>query len=253
MRSPGLPRLALLLLGLLAVLPARPLAAEDRPVELELILAVDVSASVDDGEYLLQTVGLAAAFRDPAVIEAIRAVGDLGIAVTLVEWGVGLEQKQAVGWAHIENAASAAAFAQAILESPRLFVGNGTSISHAVLYAMSLFEENGFAGRRRIIDVSGDGRNNSGPAPRMARDRVVSRGITINGLAIRDRDPNLGRYFIENVIGGTAAFLVEADNFDDFPRAIRQKLLREIQTPLSQAKPGQRSLADAGGGQRARR
>ena len=240
---------ALLFLGLLAV-QSRAGADEpppDRPVDLELVLAVDVSASVDEAEYRLQTLGLAAAFRDPAVIAAISAAGDQGIAVTLVQWGVGLEQRQAVGWTHLRDPGSAAAFADAVLASPRLFVGNGTSISHALLYAAGLFEENGFAGRRRVIDLSGDGRNNSGPAPGAARDRVLARGITVNGLAIRDRDRGLGRYFAEHVIGGTASFVVVADDFSDFPRAIRRKLLREIQAPLSRRQPGAKALASLAG------
>ncbi len=248
MRIPGV---ALLLLGLLAVqhgagaAPDDP-ATGDRPVDLELVLAVDVSASVDQAEFLLQAGGLAAAFADPAVVAAIRAAGDLGIAVTLVQWGVGLEQRQVVGWTHIDGAAASAAFGRAILESPRHFIGNGTAIADAVLYSLGLFEGNGFAGRRRVIDLSGDGRSNSGPAPASARDRAVARGVTVNGLAIRDRDTRLGAYFAENVIGGPAAFVIEADSFDDFPRAIRHKLLREIQVPLSRRAPERGGFAYAG-------
>ncbi len=205
----------------------------EQPVELELVLAVDTSVSVDAGEFALQIAGLAAAFRDPSVVAAIEATGDLGIAVTLVQWAAGLQQRSALGWRHLRDAASAEAFAREIESSRRHFVGNGTDISAALLFAAKSLQESGFEGRRRVIDLSGDGRNNSGPAPARVRDLIVASGVVINGLAILDGDLALGRYFQANVIGGTAAFVLTANGFEDFAEAMRRKLLREILPPIT--------------------
>ena len=214
---------------LLLAAPARG----EQSVELELVLAVDTSVSIDAREYALQTAGLAHAFRHPDVLAAIRSAGDRGIAVTLVQWGVGLQQAVAVPWRHIRDHTGAEAFARAIEESPRQFFGEGTSVSRALAYSATQFEVNGFGGRRRIIDIVSDGRNNSGGPPALVRDRLVRQGITVNALAILDRDLTLGLYYAANVVGGTAAFVETADSFDDFADAIRRKLLREIRAPLA--------------------
>jgi hypothetical protein len=207
-------------------------------VELELVLAVDTSVSVDVREFALQMLGLADAFRDQSVVAAIRQAGRNGIAVTLVQWSLGLQQRIAVDWSHLHDAASAAAFARAIETSPRHFTGNGTSISSALVFSSKLFDDNGFRGRRRVIDVSGDGRNNSGSSPAGMRDLIVAQGVVINGLAILDGDLALGRYFQANVAGGANSFVITANTFGDYAEAIRRKLLREISVPVALA-PGE--------------
>ncbi len=213
---------------------ARP-ARYRQPVALELVLAVDTSVSVSTGEFALQMLGLANAFRDPSVLAAIRGAGENGIAVVLMQWGVGLQQRIAVNWTHVRDAASAERFAHAIETSPRHFVGNGTAISRALKMAFTLFEENGFRGTRRVIDVSGDGRNNSGSQPGAMRDLIVAQGVVINGLAILDGDRALGRYFRSNVTGGQGSFVMTANTFADYAAAIRRKLLREISLPVAMA------------------
>ncbi len=213
---------------------ALPASAHSAEVELELVLAIDTSASVDDREYLLQIDGIANAFRTPLVIDTIRATGDNGIAVTLVMWSSSFQQVQAVGWTHIDSAENAYAFATLVAAiRKREFSGN-TAIGNALRFASRLFEANGFEGRRRAIDISGDGRNNSAMSTSRARDRYVGDGITINGLAIRAEDPGLLDYYQDEVIGGTGAFAIAANDFNDFSHAIIRKLLRELASPLSQ-------------------
>lgn len=221
----------------LALLHVRSTQAQDnQAVELELILAVDTSLSVNAEEYDIQMRGLALAFRDPSVVEAVEAAGENGIAVALVQWGIDEQQEITVDWAHVYDRASAELFARAIEASPRRFFGKGTGITRALQFSSNLFRNNGFQGRRRVIDISGDGRNNSGRPPAPTRDLVVAAGIVVNGLAILDGDILLGAYYVENVAGGTASFVVIADTFRDYPAAIRRKLQREILAPLA-AKP----------------
>lgn len=208
-------------------------SGEPAPVELELVLAVDTSVSVDAREYRLQTEGLAAAFRDPSIVAAIRHVGP--IAVSVVQWGVGLQQRVVVDWTRIRDAAEAASFARAIEACPRHFSGNGTGITQALHYASELFNDNEYNGRRRIIDISGDGRNNSGANPSATRDRIVASGIVINGLAVLDGDVSLAHYFEQNVTGGPESFVQIALTFEDFAVAIRKKLLREVLNPTVSA------------------
>lgn len=224
---------ALLLVALpLAAAPAR---AAPPVVDVELVLAVDVSWSMDADEQLLQRAGYAAAFRHPAVIAAI-AKGDWGrIAVTYVEWaGVGLE-RTLVPWTIVGDAASAQAFAGALAAAP---VGRmrRTSISSALAHAAGLFD-NGIDGLKRVIDVSGDGPNNMGGLVTAARDRVLAQGITINGLPIMIKRSNPGGYFNldaldiyyeDCVIGGWGAFMITVNDAARFPEAIRRKLILEI-------------------------
>jgi hypothetical protein len=217
----------------MALSPPSAAAQEDRSVALELVLVIDTSVSIDPQEYVLQIAGLAEAFRDPVVLAAIAEHGSHGIAVTMVQWAAGLQQATTVGWAHLHDALSAEQFAQAIEASSRRYAGNATAIAGAILYAAQTFENNGFRGERRIIDVSGDGRNNSGPQPATARDLTVAAGIVINGLAILDRDWGLERYFQENIAGGTDSFVITATSFAGYARAIRAKLLREIAIPIA--------------------
>jgi len=231
--------LGIALLLCMFIAPARTATAgeSDLDVSLELVLALDSSVSVDAREFALQRDGLARAFRDPAVVAAIRESGEGGIAVAVVQWGVGLQQIVSVDWTQVRDGATAEELAQAIERSPRLIVGNGTGIARAILFSSGLFGSNGFAGKRRVIDVSGDGRNNSGVHPSAIRDRLVPAGIVINALAILDGDVGLSAFFADHVLGGNAAFVLAAATFDDFADAIRLKLLQEISVPMAEADP----------------
>lgn len=228
---PGRPHtpIALILLALTlccAAAGAESNQAAIRPIALELVLAVDTSASVNDGEFRLQMDGLARAFQDPDVIASIESQGPAGIAVTLVLWSA--EPRQAIGWTQVRDRISAYRFAREIARAPRTAVGRTTAIGSVIRYAIALFSANGFAGRRRSIDVSGDGRNNSGHPIWVERRAALATGVTINGLAILDGDPKLESYFEGYVAGGPGAFVLTAEDFSDFARAIRLKLLREI-------------------------
>jgi hypothetical protein len=216
--------LAALVLGI-SISAASPAAT---PVDIELVLAIDVSGSIDNEEFQLQRRGYGLAFRDARVIEAI-ADGRVGrIAVTAMEWSGSNLQQQIVPWTLVDGAASAAAFAQQIETAPRLsFPGYSTSISGAIDRAAGLFGD-GFQGRRRVIDISSDGYNNSGRPPEFARDAAVAKGIVINGLAILSEYGLLDLYFEDRVIGGHGAFVVAIQDFDGIAKAIVAKLIREI-------------------------
>jgi hypothetical protein len=211
-----------------AILAALAWPATARPIDLALVLAVDVSGSVNTERFELQRQGYAKAFAAREVIEAIAAGENRVIAVTLVEWsGIG-HQRQMIGWTLINDADSAAAFGSAIAEAPRAFA-DWTSISAALDYSAALFADAAdVTPARRVIDVSGDGINNNGRPVNDARDDAVQAGITINGLAILSEYPTLDAYYRDNVIGGTGSFAVAAGDFNAFGHAILGKLLREI-------------------------
>jgi hypothetical protein len=204
-------------------------AAEPPVVDLALVLSVDASRSVSNSRYDLQRRGFAAAFENDAVINAIASGERQAIAVTLVEWSGLDEQTQVVDWTILFDRASARAFAAAILESPRTYEGF-TSISGAIEFSAALFSGLHADAQRKVIDVSGDGRNNAGRSSALARDEAVAKGITINGLAITAVDPDLERHYLDEVVGGPGSFLTAALNFEAFPHAILSKLVREIAT-----------------------
>lgn len=202
--------------------------AQVTAVELELVLAVDVSSSVSRHEYELQMRGLAEAFRSPDVIEAIRRFAPRGVAVSLFQWGGVDEQAVMVPWTLVLDQGGGETVAQAIDQSLRVSEYGGTALGEALLLATRMFEANGYDGARRVIDVSGDGHANLGIAPSRARAAALAAGITVNGLVILNEEPELDRYYSAHVIGGDGAFLIDAADFDDFARAIRAKLVREI-------------------------
>jgi Protein of unknown function (DUF1194) len=222
-RAAGAAILFVLLLGGEASVAQGP-----RPVDLELVLAVDTSSSVSPDEFNLQMQGLAHAFRDPAVQGAIQAAGDLGIAVAMVQWSDNRKQTVAIDWQMIQDAPSAEAFAREIDNTPRFLIGGGTAIGGAVNFSAHQLRINRYEGRRKVIDVSGDGRTNQGSNPARARDDAVAQGITINGLAILNEDQLVDRHYLANVIGGTGSFVMRADDYSDFARAIVDKLVKEI-------------------------
>lgn len=202
-------------------------------VALELILAIDCSSSVQPEEYALQMRGVADAFRSPAVIQAISSATPNGIAVTLVQWSGESMQTQAVPWTHVHDKKSAAAFAQEVETSPQYMQWGATAIGEALSFSVGLFEDNGFDGVRKVIDVSGDGSSNQGEFPTVVRPLVIAAGVTINGLAILNDEPDLAKYYKQQVIGGPRSFVETAKNFADFAAAIRRKLIREIGSPPS--------------------
>lgn len=223
---------------LVPLLAAPALAQGEVAVDVELVLAVDVSGSVDPVEAAQQRQGYVAAVVDPAVIQALRGTITGKIAVTYVEWAGSDSQQVLVPWTLVEDAASAGAFAAAIAEAPTRRA-MWTSISGAIDFAVPLFEGNGFAGERRVIDVSGDGPNNRGRPAAEARDEAVARGIVINGLPVLNDRPqpfdmptpmelSLDRYYEDNVVGGPGSFMVAALSFEEFREAILKKLVLEI-------------------------
>jgi hypothetical protein len=224
---------ALSLLGGSAAMPAD--AAPKEPVDLVLVLAVDVSESINQEEARLQRVGYAEAFADRRVIAAIQGGRHGSIAVAYIEWAGPDEQRTVVGWTRIAGPESARALTATLSQRPASR-GYWTSISGAIAYAAALIENAPFRGTRRVIDLSSDGRNNAGAPLPEARGRALARGITINGLPILARRRNftrppipfLDRYFEQCVIGGPGAFFEVAEGFRDFTRAVRRKLVREI-------------------------
>ena len=215
---------------LLAILLAAglvPAPAAARNVDLALVLAVDVSGSVNSERFELQRQGYAKAFSSREVMDAIAGGPNQTIAVTLVEWSGSSHQQQMIGWTFISDAASAAAFGSAIAETPRAFA-DWTSISGAIDFAVPLFNAVEIEATRRVIDISGDGINNNGRGIAEARADALSAGITINGLPILSEYPTLDAYYREYVIGGPGAFATVAHDFPDFGHAILSKLVREI-------------------------
>jgi len=200
-------------------------------VDLELIIAIDVSSSVDLNEYHLQIQGLSAAFRHPAVIDAIEIAGENGIAVALVQWSDWTNQQLSIDWVHLRTADDAVAFAEEIRTSMRYGNGGSTGIAGALEFSARQFEINRFESPRRTIDVSGDGMANQGAQPRDLRDLIVGSGIIVNGLAILNDHALLHRYYQENVIGGMASFVLQANDYGDFAEAMLRKLIREIGGP----------------------
>ena len=235
-RLPRTIGLALATLAGLTLPAAAPSPAQARAVDLELVLAADISGSMDLEEATLQRQGFVEALRHPDVIEAILSGPLQRIAVTYVEWAGEHYQTTLVDWTEIGDAESAAAFAKDV-EAPPVTTALWTSISTLIEFAARSFEDNGFEGERRVIDISGDGPNNRGEYVVDARDRAVAAGIVINGLPIvNDRPgpyglaplPNLDLYYEDCVIGGFGSFVVVANGFADFARAIRRKMLLEI-------------------------
>jgi hypothetical protein len=197
-------------------------------VDLQLVLAVDVSGSVSEERFKLQQQGYAQAFRSWRVLEAIQSGPARAIVVTVTQWTGPQQQAQVVPWTVITDEASMVAFSEAIERTTRQLYGGGTSISGAIDHAMTLFPQSRAQGGRQVIDVSGDGANNRGRPAAEARDEAVAAGATINGLPILALEPGLDQYYLTNVIGGPNAFMVVADSFETFAEAVLKKLITEI-------------------------
>ena len=214
----------------LAVLLWTPSAwAQDRvPVAIELVLALDSSASIDHDEFQLQLDGLAAAFREPDVLGAVDRLKPLGVAVAVIQWGGPGETRTVLPFTHLETARDAKAFGFRVSLIRRWMRASSTSIATAIADAAALIVGNEFDGQRLVIDVSGDGPDNGSTDLDAARKRVRMAGITVNGLAIEAEDKALKGYFRDRVIIGADSFVEPAEGFADFARAIKEKLLREL-------------------------
>jgi len=231
-------RLVIALLSLALTLSAPAARAADS-VDLLLVLAADVSRSVTEAKFRLQREGAAAAISHPDVLKAITSGPNRRIAVCFVEWATVGMQNVVVDWTLVEDDASAHSFGDKLVEAPRSFAGS-TSISSAIDFAVGQLERAPFTSNRRVIDVSGDGNNNSGRPVTDARDDAIGKGITINGLVIltplgesfrpeHTHPPGgLEKYFQDNVIGGFGSFTVVAEGHESFGRALTKKLIAEI-------------------------
>jgi hypothetical protein len=227
--------------GLCATALGSPARAAEKAVDLELILAVDISRSMDPDEQQMQRNGYVAAITNPDLVAAITHGPNKRIALSYIEWAGPGTQNIVVDWRAIDGAAAAQAFADALAAAP-LQTYRGTSISGGITFAKSRFDDSGFTAPRRVIDVSGDGPNNMGMPIELAREEVVRAGITINGLPIMIKQmgdflsvDNLDVYYQDCVIGGSGAFLEIVRSADQFEAAIRRKLVLEIadQAPRS--------------------
>ena len=214
-------------LALMAALAAQPAKA----CGLELVLAMDVSRSVVNAEFDLQMGGLADAFRDPEIMEAIRWMPG-GAMVTVTQWSGPSNQAQMIGWRHLTDEAQSRAFAEEIDAMPRQFFAAYTAVGEALWHADKVGQTNPRPCRHRVIDISGDGASNRGRAPRGIADGLAAKGITVNGLAIKGAKPDPEAYYTAEVIAGPGAFLEVAAGFEDYAEAIRRKLLREMSPSL---------------------
>lgn len=233
------------LVGSLAALAGPIPARAQATVDLQLVLAVDVSRSIDEVEAELQRRGYIEALTNQRVIDAILSGEHKRIALCYTEWAGTHYQVVVIDWTVIDSAAAARGFAEKLSEAPRTSQ-SWTAVGAALAFAAQRFETSGFESKRRVIDVSGDGRTNDGPPAELIRDRLVAQGIVINGLPVmmnrsnfgRPPDTGLDKYYEENVIGGSGSFMISAASFDDFGRAVRSKLIREIsKAPGSRAIP----------------
>ena len=218
-------------------------AASAETTDLLLVLSADVSRSVDYQKFQLQREGYAAAMSDPRVIEAIRSGPHGRIAVSFVEWSGFGAQKLVVDWTAIGDAASARAFGDRVREAPRSFADR-TSISGGIDFSVEQLERSAYHAGRRVIDLSGDGTNNAGRDVELARNNAVAKGVTINGLVILSERPipwnpehtnppgGLAQYYRDRVIGGPGAFVMVAEDFNSFGRALINKLVAEIAQTL---------------------
>lgn len=216
-----------------------PAARAQEPVDLLLVLTADVSRSLDHTKFQLQREGYAAAFTDRRVVNAAISGPHGKIAVSFIEWSGSDEQHIIVDWTVIASAADARRFSDKLIESPRPFAGR-TSISGGIDFAMAQLARAPYKAERRTIDVSGDGTHNNGRDLRAARDEALAQGVTINGMVILSEIPlprfpehthppgGLAQYYRENVIGGDGSFVMTAENFQSFGRAIINKLVAEI-------------------------
>src|ERR1700722_5705716 len=213
----------------------RPADKAEPKVDVELVLAVDVSYSMDMDELAVQREGYAQAIVSKEFLQSLKALPNGKVSVTYFEWAASNDQKIVIPWRVIDGPETADAVADEIMKTP-IRRASRTSISGAINFAMPLFDQNPYRGLRRVIDISGDGPNNNGLPVLGARDEAVSKGIVINGLPIMVKEPsystmdieNLDWYYEDCVVGGPGSFVVAIKDRDKFKEAIRTKLLLEV-------------------------
>jgi hypothetical protein len=239
-------RVAGVIAAAVALWPTETARAE-YPVSIELVLAIDISRSVDDVEYDLQKTGIAQAFRNPEIIDLIRQ--NNGVAVTLFQWDEAVDGQHMIPWHLLSDPASVLSFATKVEALERDPIRKFTGIGRAIEFGVHLITQNDFAGRRLKIDISGDGRDNIDSLTPASRQLAQSLGIEINGLPILIDTFNLDIYYREQVISGPGAFLEIATDYDDFARAFLRKLWREIVPSISRndPTPGEPDLYALGG------
>lgn len=204
-----------------------------RACDLALVLAVDVSGSVDEGEYRTQMEGLAAALRDGIVTDALV---DRKAQITLIQWSGSSRQKQSIGWTQIRHASDVKALADLIAANPRMWRNYSTAIGEALSVSIDALAHVRSC-RQKVIDVSGDGISNEGAGPASLRATLSAAKITVNALAIETEGADLTAYFYENLITGEGAFVITANGFRDYPAQIRRKLQRETTRQVSGIDP----------------
>lgn len=232
--------LGLMLVVLSLGLGVLPVAwAQEEDVDLLLVLAADISRSLDHQKFRLQRDGYAAAISDARVVRAMTAGPKGRIALMFFEWSSEGDQAVIVDWTVIRSAEDAVRAATTVRVAPRMFMAR-TSISNAIEYSLQQLRRSPFAAPRRIIDISGDGTNNSGPDVQGVRDKAVEQGVVINGLVILSDVPlsfnpshthppgGLTHYYETNVIGGVGSFVVEAKDFESFGQSLISKLIKEV-------------------------
>lgn len=223
---------ALLAVGHGAWVPTPEVRAQGRePVDLALLLSIDCSYSVDTREFRLQTNGTAHALRKPEILAAIKAGPLKRIAVAVVQWSDDKNQKITVPWTIVSSEADIEKLASLIEQQPRYLADGGTSITGLMRYAAGVLATAPVVAERQVLDISSDGRNNKGGRPHVVRDQLNQFGITINGLTILNEFPTLNHYFEKYIIGGFGSFVIVANDYGDFEKAIYRKLLREIIGP----------------------
>lgn len=227
----------LLRLAALIALLALPATAQDRKeVDIALVMAIDISGSIDPDEAKLQREGYVEAFRDPVIIKAILAGANGRIAVAYYEWSDAWVQRLLIDWTLLDSEAAILAFANRLSAAP-ISIARRTSISGAIRYAIPLFGRSPYDAERKVLDISGDGSNNDGGLVTDMRHEALKERIVINGLPVMNDRPNpfgfpsetdLDKYYLHCVTGGPRSFVEVARNFEDFPRAVRKKLLQEV-------------------------
>lgn len=203
-------------------------AQAETQVAIELLLALDASASMDRDEFALQVKGLEQAFRDPQVRQAVQDLQPLGVAVGVVQWGGPEDHAEIVPFVKLDTGQDSAAFGFRIGLAQRAFSAAQTSITTAITRGVSMLDSNEFDGQRRVIDISGDGEDNSGLNLNAARKAARASLVTINGLAIEAEEKGLAAYYDSHVRTGADSFVIRANGFEDYARAIKEKLLREL-------------------------
>lgn len=203
-----------------------------RACEVALVIALDVSRSVDKFEYVLMRNGIGHAFLDDEIINLISWIPG-GIQVTVTQWGGSGQQRQPIVWRRLSDRQSIVEFVEDLIKINRGFWMAETSVSEALLHSELMFHQLGNPCRRQVIDVSGDGISNAGPEVKPISDAVAARGITINGLVVAGARPDPVGYYLSEVIRGPLSFVEVTHSYDDYDHAMKRKLLRELTPNLS--------------------